>query len=237
MRIDTATSAGHPGRPNEDFVGTAPNAIVVLDGAGIPGTEDICHHGTAWYAETLGRALLAQLAHAGPAEALAASIEHVAGLHRHTCDLTHPSSPQATVAAVRFTEDAVAYLVLADTYVVLGDQVITDPREVDVRNECLASYDDRAELVAAFRARRNQPGGYWIAKDDPHAAHEAVTGQVPLAGLDTVVLLSNGARRLLDLPRLADRLRADGPEELLRRLRASESEEADDATVAFCEPR
>jgi hypothetical protein len=48
-----------------------------------------------------------------------------------------------------------------------------------------------------LRARRNQPGGYWIAKDDPRAADEAVTGSRPLHDLDSVALLSNGASRIV----------------------------------------
>jgi hypothetical protein len=47
MKIVTATSPGHVGRPNEDFVGDVPGAVVLLDGAGIPGTETICRHGVA----------------------------------------------------------------------------------------------------------------------------------------------------------------------------------------------
>ncbi len=39
---------------------------------------------------------------------------------------------------------------------------------------------ERAMLSATdeLRARRNRPGGYWIAKDDPEAAAQAVTGSV-----------------------------------------------------------
>lgn len=235
MRIEAASSPGHVGRPNEDFVGVSPGAVVVLDGAGIPGTEHLCHHGTAWYAETLGTTLLSRLAHASPADALADAIEHVTGLHRHTCDVADPSSPQATVAAVRFGEEHADYLVLADTYVLLGHRVVTDPREVDVRNACLAAYDDRDELITAFRARRNRPGGYWIAKDDPAAAREAVTGRVPLAGLDSVALLSNGAV-LPDWATVLTTLRTGGPDALLRRVR-DEGAGQDDATVAWCDLR
>lgn len=216
-------------------MGCVPGAVVVLDGAGIRGAEHLCRHGTAWYAETLGTALLARLAPDSPADALADAIQHVAGLHRGTCDLADPSSPQATVAVARFRDEHVDYLVLGDTYVLLGEQVVTDPREVDVRTECLTSYDDRADQVAAFRARRNRPGGYWIAKEDPRAAHEAVTGRVPLAGVDAVTLLSNGARGLLDRPGITGLLRADGPDEVLRRLGRAGSGTPDDATVAFCD--
>ena len=56
-----ATSAGEAGRPNEDFAGAVPGAAVLLDGAGIPGTESICSHGVAWYTHRLGGALLGRL--------------------------------------------------------------------------------------------------------------------------------------------------------------------------------
>lgn len=48
MRVNLATSAGRAGRPNEDFVGAIPGAVVLLDGAGIPGVESLCFHGVAW---------------------------------------------------------------------------------------------------------------------------------------------------------------------------------------------
>jgi hypothetical protein len=265
-----ATSPGHVGRPNEDFVGAVPGAVVLLDGAGIPGTEEICRHGVAWYSHSLGAALLARLAYDGGTDlvkALADSIEEVAGRHRHTCDITNPSSPQATVAMARFNEDHADFLVLADTFVVLaasdaGPQVVTDSREVDVRIECTSPLRglpvgtleyERAlgPVIDALRARRNQPGGYWIAKDDPHAATQAVTGRVPLERLTGAALLSNGASRIVDpyrlfaWPSVLELLRTDGPNELLRRVRAAEpeavtgalpgSQSADDATVAYCD--
>lgn len=96
MRVVTATSAGHVGRPNEDFVGDVPGAVVLLDGAGIPGTETICRHGVAWYSHTLGAALLERLARERGSDlvaTLADAIDEVAGHHRHTCDLANPSSP------------------------------------------------------------------------------------------------------------------------------------------------
>ncbi len=61
MSVAMATSPGQVGRPNEDFIGAVPDAVVLLDGAGIPGTEDICRHGVAWYAQTLVATLLARL--------------------------------------------------------------------------------------------------------------------------------------------------------------------------------
>ncbi|WP_199286624.1 hypothetical protein [Nocardioides houyundeii] len=66
MRIATATSAGRVGRENEDFVGAVPGAAVLVDGAGIPGSQHLCRHGVAWYAQLLGGTLLAQLASPDP---------------------------------------------------------------------------------------------------------------------------------------------------------------------------
>lgn len=267
-----ASSPGHVGRPNEDFVGAVPGAVVVLDGAGIPGTDSICHHGVAWYSHTLGAALLARLSREAGADlvtALADSIGHLAGLHRHTCDLANPSSPQSTVAILRFSEDRADYLVLADTFVVLdsaeaGLQVLTDSREVSVRSECTSILRglrtgtpdyERARLAAidALRARRNHPGGYWIAKDDPHTATQAITGSVPLERLNGAALLSNGASRvvapyrLAEWPAVLDLIRTGGAHEILRQVRRAETDaratgsdpgiyQPDDATVAYCEP-
>ena len=94
-----------------------------------------------------------------------------------------------------------------------------------------------------LRANRNQPGGFWLAKDDPRAADEAITGHCPLSELTSAVLLSNGASRivdrfqLLDWPQVTDLLAAHGPAEIIQRVRQAEARHAvaaDDATVAHC---
>lgn len=272
MKVVMASSPGHVGRPNEDFVGAVPGAVVLLDGAGIPGTDSICRHGVAWYSHTLGATLLGRLSREPGTDlvaALADSIGQVSGQHRHTCDIANPSSPQSTVAIIRFDEDRVDFLLLADVFIVLdssesGPQVVTDSREVSVRGECTSVLRslptgtpeyERAKLsvIDALRARRNQSGGYWIAKDDPHAAMQAVTGSVPLEQLNGAALLSNGASRVVDpyrkaeWPAVLDLMRTKGPDEILRRVREAETEARasgsipdirlpDDATVAYCEP-
>jgi len=261
MKVAMASSPGHAGRPNEDFVGAVPGAVVLLDGAGIKGTEEICRHGVAWHSHTLGATLLRRLAAGGETDlvgALAESIEQLADLHRHTCDLADPSSPQSTVAIVRCAEDRADFLVLADSYIALdqsdaGPEVVTDPRELAVRSECLTSLHgltagspeyERAlpAVIDALRSRRNQPGGYWIAKDDPEAALQSVTGSMPLEALAGAGLLSNGASRIVDPYRLAEwphvveLLRTSGPAEVLRRVREAESEPtrgSDDASAAY----
>ncbi len=262
-----ATSAGQAGQANEDFVGAVPGAVVLLDGAGIPGTETICAHGVAWYTHRLGGALLGRLSRDDGqdlAAILASAIDEIAADHRTTCDIANPSSPQATVAIVRARQARLDYLLLADDFLVLDQvlgapEVITDEREVTTRRICMAplrevaagtpGYDDiRDSCIEALRARRNQPGGYWIAKDDPRAAEEAVTGSRALDDLDGVALLSNGASRIVDpygltdWPGVLELLGAHGPAEIIRRVRDAEARgsdnpnppAADDATVAHC---
>ncbi len=266
MHVSMVTSAGKAGRPNEDFAGAVPGAAVLLDGAGIPGTESICSHGVAWYTHRLGGALLGRLSRADGrdlAAMLATAIGEIAADHRDTCDITNPSSPQATVAMVRAYRGRLDHLLLADSFLVLdriggGPQVITDEREVTARRTCSAALDGvprgtpeydriRASCVEALRARRNQPGGYWIAKDDPHAAEEAVTGSRPLHDLEGVALLSNGASRIVspygltDWPGVRELLRVGGPAHVIRRVRQAEARTSagpdwipDDATVVHC---
>jgi len=262
-----ATSTGQPGQPNEDFVGAVPGAAVLLDGAGIPGTESICCHGVAWYTHRLGGALLGRLSRddgRNLTAVLAAAIDEIAADHRSTCDITNPSSPQATVAVIRSRGRWLDYLVLADCFLVLdqvsgGPLVITDEREVTARRICLAplagvasgtsEYERvRDSCIEGLQARRNQPDGYWIAKDDPHAAEEAVTGSWPLRDLNSSALLSNGASRIVSPYALTnwsgmlELLGASGPAEIIRRVRHAEARRPenpgatipDDATVAHC---
>src|SRR3981189_1182559 len=58
MRVTMTSAAARTGRVNEDFTGAVPTAAVLIDGAGISGTESICRHGVAWYASRLGGSLL-----------------------------------------------------------------------------------------------------------------------------------------------------------------------------------
>jgi hypothetical protein len=117
--------------------------------------------------------------------------------------------------------------------------------------------DDPEKAAALVRmkhaelAARNVEGGYWIAATDPTAAHHALTGEVPLAEVRQVAVLSDGAARavdafgLYDWPGALEVLRDSGPDELIRQVRAAEASDptaarwprnkiSDDATVAYC---
>lgn len=259
MRVALASvAAQRPGRVNEDFAGAVPDGAVLVDGAGIPGGEATCRHGVAWYAGRLGGTLLGLLP-GGTDRALAAllaeAVERVTDDHRGTCDVADPVSPSAAVAVLRVSGGRVEHLVLGDCVVVLDrvgaePVVVSDPREVEIsrRYESLlgavpAGGDEYGRLLRELRAHRNRPGGFWVAKDDPRAAGEAVTGSRAVAGIAGAALLSNGAGRIVDRfglagwPEVLALLASEGPAEVIRRVRAAEAREAvgpDDATIVHC---
>ncbi|GLI02435.1 hypothetical protein [Phytohabitans aurantiacus] len=263
MRVAmTTAAAGRPGRVNEDFAGAVPAAAVLVDGAGgVSGMELVCRHGTAWHAHRLGGELLGLLSlGAGRAlpELLADAIERVADAHRATCDLADPRSPWATVAILRLHDGRADYLVLGDAVAVLdrvgGPLAVSDHREAAVAEPYQSALDALVEGSAEYeqisregtrvmRANRNRPGGYWVAKDDPRAAAEALTGSCPISELAGAALLSNGASRIVDRfgltgwPEVLALLASSGPAEVIARVRQAEAREAvppDDATIAYC---
>ena len=258
MRVTMISAAARAGRVNEDFTGAVPTAAVLIDGAGIPGAESICRHGVAWYASRLGGGLLGLVSRqrdCSLSALLAEAIVQVADEHRDTCEIADPISPSASVAVLRLRDGLIEHLVLGDSVVVLDRAggrplVVSDPREVVIsrsyqpRLEAAAEgSDEYHRLLRDLRANRNRPGGFWVAKDEPRAADEAVTGSCPVSELAGAALLSNGASRIVDRFRLADWpevmavLAASGPAEVIRRVRHAEARHAvpaDDATIAHC---
>jgi Protein phosphatase 2C len=240
------------GQPNEDFVAATPDAVVLLDGAGTPtGSESGCVHSVAWFVRRLGSALLASMMRDDGSDlrkCLAASIADVRSLHEDTCDLTHPGSPSATVVAVKVQQEALDYLVLADSVLVLNLstelRVVTDDHEAQIGRQFRAQMDAwpngtlehenaHREYVENLRAHRNRPGGFWVASTDPEAAGQALTGSVPRAHVHAAAVLSDGASRLVDRFGLATweealkTLDSLGPRELLRQVREAERGDLD----------
>jgi hypothetical protein len=264
MQVTFSTVAGDPAIPNEDFVVASPEVVVVVDGVTPLDRSDTgCRHGVAWYARTLGTRLFAR-AHGGTeplTDCLSAAIAQTREAHGDGCDPAHPDSPAATVAAVRVRDGTLEHLVLSDAAVVVdtGEHVrlVTDNRAGQVSRRL------RTEGVRptgpVVRARRNRPGGYWVAAERSEAAYEALTGDTPLSGVRTVVVATDGATRLVDTLGWGDwrsgiaALREDGagPVAWIARTRAAEREEAarppderrfsgkvhDDATLALLRVR
>jgi hypothetical protein len=229
MRVTLVTSPGTAGWPNEDFAAVAPGAAVLLDGATTfpKGADTGCVHGVAWYARTLGATLLMGMT-AEPdvplAQSLALAIGDVRDQHADTCDLAHPSTPGATVTAVRSGPDGIDYLALSDSSIA-------------------ADYGDQRPPVIIT-------DGHRAARASADDARHATTGTLPRAGLRAVTLLSDGATRIADRyellawPAVLAVIRDHGPGELIRQVRAAEdgdpdgerwprSKTRDDATVMY----
>ncbi|MDO0926627.1 integrase [Streptomyces sp. TG1A-8] len=247
MNVALGSLPAEPGQENEDFAAVAPGAAVLLDGAGVAGAETGCTHGIAWFSSTLGGLLLSSIT-AHPVrplvDCLTDSIRVVRSLHEDSCDLTYRASPTSTVVAVRTGADALEYLVLGDSTLLLTDKAgktaaITDQRLDEVGKRLRGPVDalptgshEHSAALAEYRdaltGLRNRPDGFWIAGPDPRAAEHALTGAVPLRSLTSVTLLSDGATRLVDSFALADWeelvpvLGSFGPDELIRRVREAE---------------
>ncbi|MGW4206980.1 protein phosphatase 2C domain-containing protein [Lentzea sp. NPDC004789] len=224
MRTQMATEAGRSTAPSEDRALVGPNLLAVLDGVTAK-PENGCVHGVGWFADQLAAELL-RFAHLGPAPALAEAIAQTRGLHSGSCDLDHPDSPSATVGLVQVSGDVLRYLVLGDATVVI---------------------DTKQQLHVVSDTSTNRTAGA-----NPADAEHALTGEIPLQEVRRVAILSDGAARAVDLFNLFDWrqalevMTANGPDDLIRKMRAVEKEDAkavdwprkkvsDDATVVYLE--
>ncbi|KJY37584.1 protein phosphatase 2C domain-containing protein [Streptomyces sp. NRRL S-495] len=267
MRVSIATAPGGP-NPNEDWVGATSLLAIVLDGLSTVGLDTGCRHGVPWYVSQLGGHLIAALADPGRplADGLAQALEQVAALHPG-CDLANPGTPSATVSILRAGAEQFDYLVLADSPIVFerdGEYLVkTDLRVEAVVPELRAETErfptgtsEHTEsvrrMVAAQRLTRNVPGGYWVASSGGEAADHALTGAVPVAEVQAVAVMSDGAARLVTDYQAATWaegfgvLRAGGADGLISAVRKVEATDphglrwprfkvGDDAAVAFCE--
>lgn len=222
MRVDLASEPGDPAVPNEDFCAvTVPSgtggAAVVLDGVTAPVDGDTgCAHGTVWFVNRLGTALLQAAARADAtlAECLAEALARTANTHAGSCDLTHKRTPQATVAAARWERGRLEYLVLGDCEVLIttrdGATLAVRDTRVEEVNMLAEKQERRAELARLPRGSarwhtalvayqhyadgfRNAPGGFYTAAADPDVATRAVCGELTDAA--AVALVSDGVLR------------------------------------------
>ncbi|MGH3763421.1 hypothetical protein, partial [Actinophytocola sp.] len=151
-------------RPSEGVVSVLPNAVVLLDGATSPRPGP---RGGGWYASLLAGELVGRLTgYPGMdlADLLAAAIRAVAREH----GLASGESPSSTVALVRWDDEAVEGLVLADS-----------------------------PVVAVTGAGVHVLTGGCRAEADPDAAYEASRATWPRAAVLRVLLASGGVSRAI----------------------------------------
>jgi hypothetical protein len=240
---------GEP-RPSEDVVSVLANAVVLLDGATSlrPGLRS-----GGWYAGVLAGQLAGRLTgypDMDLADLLAAAIRAVARDH----DLTPGESPSSTVALVRWNDEVVEGLVLADSPVVAqtagGVRLLEDDRIANLRRPG-PGYRQRlregagygADHVTALQTSavtvgrfRNTDGGFWVAEADPDAAYEARRMRWPRETVRKVLVASDGVACGVDDYRIFPdwdtvfALAADrGADAVLGAVRAAEESDPDGA--------
>lgn len=272
MRVTGVSRPRLPDIANDDWLSYTDSLVVALDGCGKPDSivdsiDTGCRHGVPWYVNTLGPELIRRAADPETPlrDALADAIGAAAATHRDTCDLNNPNTPSSTVVMLRERGDELDYLALSDSCIVFSGadggapQVVTDirlnpnrPRDTTppplLGTAERIAYDEAARQ--RYLGRRNQPGGFWIAGENPAAAAEAVTGNVATRDIRTALVATDGATRLvefgvLDWEDLLDIVERDGIEALITRTREAEASDPqarrwtrgkqyDDATAAHC---
>jgi hypothetical protein len=207
MRTELASEPSELGFPNEDFVSVGLPAsglggvVVVLDGVTPPRGETGCVHSVPWFTARLGGALTELSLSRRDltlTEVLASAIERTAFVHAETCDLSHPRTPQATVAVARWDAETVDHLVLADSVLLVeraGGEVavLTDDRLARIPRERLRS------VAVVDATLRNKEGGFWTAAADPSVAERALTGSASREGVRSLTALTDGAARWVEV--------------------------------------
>lgn len=260
MRTELVSEPGDPDRPNEDFASVGlpasgqGGALVVLDGVTPPGDGGGCLHSVPWFTARLGGALTeltVSLPDVPLTELLSRALARTAAGHATTCDLSHPRTPQATVAVARWSPARVDCLVLSDSVLLAESPDGTVTPFLDDRLDRLprSALADHAQVDATLR---NKEGGFFTAAADPSVASRAVTGSLPRGEVRALAALTDGAARWVERFHEGDwadclaLVRARGPHSLVDRVRTLERADADlvpprrgkahdDATVVYAE--
>jgi hypothetical protein len=238
-------------RPTEDRVRRLPHAVVLADGATSLRDDELSG---GWYAEQLCAALAGLLTEK-PFGDLKALLAHAiaALVDRH--GLVPGAAPSSTVSVLRWSDDVVDALVLADSPVVVftdvGPCLLADERLANLavsvpgggyRQRLRAGGGYGPEHAAALRASgartsrlRNVEGGFWVAEADPAAAAHARTGSWPREHVTTALMATDGMScgvddyHIFDWPQVLAHATATGPASVLAMVRAAEVTDPDGA--------
>jgi hypothetical protein len=185
-----------------------PGAVIVLDGASAFGPAAIS---PAAYADRLGTEIASAI-NASPAGLLPQIVATAIAATATALNFSAADGPSSTVAIARVNDGTADLLLLGDSYIAFRAHdtttVLTDDRidhlglpQATLYRERLAAGSGYGpahaatlrELQAGQRARRNIPGGYWIASASPEAAYYAITHTLPVESLEWIALATDGA--------------------------------------------
>lgn len=229
--------------------------MIVLDGVTPPRSATGCLHSVPWFTARLGGALTELTVSRRDltlSEILAQAIGRTAEAHAQTCELSHPRTPQATVALARWSADTVEFLVLSDSALLLQGPGGTVTPVLDDRLDRLPRSALATEALVDATLR-NKEGGFFTAAADPSVAARAVAGTVPRSEVRALAALTDGATRWTekfhegDWRALSEVVAKEGARSLVDRVRELEtadreeraylrrSKTHDDATVVYVE--
>lgn len=229
--------------------------MIVLDGVTPPRSATGCLHSVPWFTARLGGALTELTVSRRDltlSEILAQAIGRTAEAHTQTCELSHPRTPQATVALARWSADTVEFLVLSDSALLLQGPGGTVTPVLDDRLDRLPRSALATEALVDATLR-NKEGGFFTAAADPSVAARAVAGTVPRSEVRALAALTDGATRWTekfhegDWRALFEVVAKEGARSLVDRVRELEtadreeraylrrSKTHDDATVVYVE--
>lgn len=196
------------GSTNQDRYFVSDSFVFVLDGASSPDPQAI-DGGT--YADLLLRALSRQL-FAGPDIGLSQALGHAIADVARGRSLQPGESPSSAVAILRWSDSHAEGLVLGDSPIIAQTTTgeldeLRDNRLAGIAPEDRTAYQDSLRsgggygeahrqrlrrLVAAQRAKRNQPDGYWIAEAQPEAAGHALRKRWRLSEVQAILIATDG---------------------------------------------
>ncbi|WP_143267186.1 hypothetical protein [Amycolatopsis thailandensis] len=202
--IHTSVAQAPPFHDSDDKVIALGNGVIMLDGASafVPGPVP-----PGVYADALGTGLRRHLDNDPAADLTGVLADTIHDVAVHL-DLRPGHSPSSTVTILRAHDGWTDILMLGDNLAVLPGLTITDPRlsRLDLEPSCLyrhrlaqgTGFDQthRAflhELQTQQAARRNRPGGYWIAEADPTATQHAIVHRIRADDVPRAVLATDGA--------------------------------------------
>lgn len=233
---------------SEDVVLVLPNAVAVLDGATSlhPGTRS-----GGWYAARLAEALEPRLAEPGRdlADVLANAIAELVA----TFGLRPGAAPSSTVSLLRWDDEHVDALVLADSPIVLdttdGMRPVLDDQLASLQSRPGAGYRDRLRSGEGFGAGhrdalgtsmdrtsrwRNVDGGFWVAEAVPEAAAHASRLRLARRDVTSAMVMTDGVSCGVqeygiypDWTAMLDVALRDGPDAVLDQVRAAERSDPD----------